>query len=106
MEKLISHSAKLLFGYMFYEMYNFYKFTQYQSIIKKAINIDLSFEKIEDSILNEDVLIATSINNISINQNYKSYFYLKSLIEGYDEGKNILKVLNYIFKLDLTKLIV
>lgn len=92
MEKLLSHSAKFLFGYMFYEMYNYYKFSQYESIMKKSINIDLSFEKIQDGILNKDVLIATSINNITQNQKQKNYFYLKSDIEGFDERKSILKV--------------
>lgn len=92
MEKFLSHSAKFLFGYMFFEMYNYYKFSQYESLMKKAINIDLSFEKIEDGIINRDVLIATSIYNISKNQKKKNYFYLKSVIEGFDERNSILKV--------------
>jgi len=97
MEKLLSHSAKFLFGYMFYEMYNYYKFTQYEAMMKKSINIDLSFEKIEDRILNKDVLIATSINNILKNKKQQNYFYLKSVIEGFDERNSILKVTFYCF---------
>ena len=97
MEKFLSHSAKFLFGYMFYEMYEYYKFTQYESLMKKSVNIDLSFEKIEDGILNKDVMIATSINNISKSQKQKNYFYIKSVIEGFDERNSILKVINDCF---------
>jgi hypothetical protein len=91
MEKFLSHSAKFLFGYMIYEIYNYYKFTKYESMLKQCPNIDLSYEKIEDGIVNRNVMIATSINKINYNKN-QNYFYIKSMIEGFDERNNILKV--------------
>lgn len=95
MEKILSNSAKFLFGYMFYEMYNYYKFSKYEEKIKKAINIDLSFEKIPNEILDRDVLIATSINKINFSDKPKNFFYLKSELEGFDEKNHILKVKKY-----------
>lgn len=93
MEKIFSHSAKLLFGYMFYEMYNYYKFTRHENMMKTAINIDLSFEKIEKEIIDRDVLIATSINQILYKDKQKNFFYIKNQLEAFDEKNNIMKVI-------------
>jgi len=101
MEKFLSHSAKFLFGYMFYEIYNYYKITKYEAIMKKSINIDLTFEKIDDGILNKEVLIATSINKVQTLNNHKKYYYLKSIIEGFDERNSIMKVQKYLFPFKL-----
>jgi hypothetical protein len=64
MDKLLAISAKVIIGYSFYEMYNYYILKQLEHKIKSAISIDMSYEKIPENLIDKNTLIATSITKI------------------------------------------
>jgi len=80
-------SAACGFTYFFKEAYKYKKTTNALHEIKTAINLDLSFEKIDPQILNRNILIATSITKLSNKENHKQIYNLKTYLN--DEFNDI-----------------
>ena len=66
MIKLIELSALGLFFHTGYEAYKLHKLKKIEDKIKTAISFDLSYEQIDESVINKEILIATSVSEISV----------------------------------------
>jgi hypothetical protein len=77
---LLKVSAAFGFAYFFKEAYKYKKTSNALHEIKTAINLDLSFEKIDPQILNRDILMATSIIKLSNKENHKQIYNLKTYL--------------------------
>lgn len=96
---LLNFSATATFGYFFYECYKYKKTTIAFDRIKTAINLDLTYEKINKDILDKDILIFSSITKLSNEEEYKKSYILE--IKNKEEIEEILHVNKSITKIVL-----